>query len=185
MEPNKGYRAGGTKVTIAGEHLDIGSQVRVMVNNTHECVITEWVQLVLLLSYSLKRTHKSIAFLTVFKTKLLRLCHVPNFAGKQMMSLNAPCQRSRKPMPTLWVCVWSLKTSPVNELILPPSTPIKRTPPSSLSNPPRATSGMSAPQALKQGHSYGMIGFHAGIADRNPHSTVLLMCSVSSLSFFQ
>lgn len=51
MEPNKGYRAGGTKVTITGEHLDIGSQVRVMVNSTHECVITEWVQLVLLLYY--------------------------------------------------------------------------------------------------------------------------------------
>ncbi|XP_011600897.1 plexin-D1 [Takifugu rubripes] len=41
MEPNKGYHAGGTKVTITGEHLDIGSQVRVMVNSTHECVITE------------------------------------------------------------------------------------------------------------------------------------------------
>lgn len=68
------------------------------------------------------------------------------------MSLNAPCLQSHKPMPTLWVCVWSLKASPVKELILPQSTLIKRTPPSSSSNPPRATSGMNAPQALKQGH---------------------------------
>lgn len=65
------------------------------------------------------------------------------------MSLNAPCLHSHKPTPTLWVCVWSLKTSPVKELILPPSTPIKRTPPSSSSNPPRATSGMNARLALE------------------------------------
>ncbi|XP_077455271.1 plexin-D1 [Stigmatopora argus] len=41
MEPKKGSRAGGTRVTIRGEHLGIGSQVRVMVNNTLECVIAE------------------------------------------------------------------------------------------------------------------------------------------------
>ncbi|XP_068602339.1 plexin-D1 [Brachionichthys hirsutus] len=41
MEPRKGSRAGGTRVSIRGEHLDIGSQVRVMVNSTLECVITE------------------------------------------------------------------------------------------------------------------------------------------------
>uniref|UniRef100_A0A3B4WYL7 Plexin D1 n=1 Tax=Seriola lalandi dorsalis TaxID=1841481 RepID=A0A3B4WYL7_SERLL len=41
MEPKKGSRAGGTRVTITGEHLDIGSQVRVKVNNTLECTITE------------------------------------------------------------------------------------------------------------------------------------------------
>ncbi|XP_044067900.1 plexin-D1 [Siniperca chuatsi] len=41
MEPRKGSRAGGTRVSIRGEHLDIGSQVRVMVNNTLECSITE------------------------------------------------------------------------------------------------------------------------------------------------
>uniref|UniRef100_A0A3B4UG02 Plexin D1 n=1 Tax=Seriola dumerili TaxID=41447 RepID=A0A3B4UG02_SERDU len=41
MEPKKGSRAGGTRVTIIGEHLDIGSQVRVKVNNTLECTITE------------------------------------------------------------------------------------------------------------------------------------------------
>uniref|UniRef100_A0A7N6FAA3 Sema domain-containing protein n=1 Tax=Anabas testudineus TaxID=64144 RepID=A0A7N6FAA3_ANATE len=41
MEPNKGPRAGGTRVTIRGEHLDIGSQVRVKVNNTLECTITD------------------------------------------------------------------------------------------------------------------------------------------------
>ncbi|KAM8755047.1 plexin-D1 [Acanthopagrus schlegelii] len=41
MEPRKGSRAGGTRVTIRGEHLDIGSEVRVLVNNTEECRITE------------------------------------------------------------------------------------------------------------------------------------------------
>uniref|UniRef100_A0A8D0A4E9 Plexin D1 n=1 Tax=Sander lucioperca TaxID=283035 RepID=A0A8D0A4E9_SANLU len=41
IEPTKGSRAGGTIVIIRGEHLDIGSQVRVMVNNTLECTITE------------------------------------------------------------------------------------------------------------------------------------------------
>uniref|UniRef100_A0A4W6D7T6 Plexin D1 n=1 Tax=Lates calcarifer TaxID=8187 RepID=A0A4W6D7T6_LATCA len=41
MEPRKGSRAGGTRVTIMGEHLDIGSEVRVKVNNTEKCTITE------------------------------------------------------------------------------------------------------------------------------------------------
>lgn len=41
MEPRKGSRAGGTRVTIRGEHLDIGSQVIVKVNITQECNITE------------------------------------------------------------------------------------------------------------------------------------------------
>uniref|UniRef100_A0A672ZNR2 Sema domain-containing protein n=1 Tax=Sphaeramia orbicularis TaxID=375764 RepID=A0A672ZNR2_9TELE len=41
MEPGKGSRAGGTRVTIRGEHLDIGSQVKVKVNNTLECIIIE------------------------------------------------------------------------------------------------------------------------------------------------
>ncbi|XP_038595585.1 plexin-D1-like, partial [Micropterus salmoides] len=41
MEPKKGSRAGGTRVSIRGENLDIGSLVRVMVNNTLECIITE------------------------------------------------------------------------------------------------------------------------------------------------
>ncbi|XP_035511823.1 plexin-D1 [Morone saxatilis] len=41
MEPKKGSRAGGTRVSIRGENLDIGSQVRVMVNNTLECTITD------------------------------------------------------------------------------------------------------------------------------------------------
>ncbi|XP_028265674.1 plexin-D1 [Parambassis ranga] len=41
MEPTKGSRAGGTRVTIIGKHLDIGSEVRVKVNNTLECAITE------------------------------------------------------------------------------------------------------------------------------------------------
>ncbi|XP_054464831.1 plexin-D1 [Anoplopoma fimbria] len=41
LEPTKGSRAGGTIVIIRGEHLDIGSQVRVIVNNTLECIITE------------------------------------------------------------------------------------------------------------------------------------------------
>ena len=41
MEPTKGSRAGGTIVIIRGEHLDIGSEVRVKVNNTQECTITE------------------------------------------------------------------------------------------------------------------------------------------------
>uniref|UniRef100_A0AAQ5WZE6 Sema domain-containing protein n=1 Tax=Amphiprion ocellaris TaxID=80972 RepID=A0AAQ5WZE6_AMPOC len=41
MEPRKGSRAGGTRVTIRGEHLDIGSQVMVKVNNTLKCNITE------------------------------------------------------------------------------------------------------------------------------------------------
>ncbi|KAG7228117.1 hypothetical protein INR49_013400 [Caranx melampygus] len=41
MEPKKGSRAGGTRVTIIGEHLNIGSEVRVKVNNTEECLITE------------------------------------------------------------------------------------------------------------------------------------------------
>ncbi|MED6253976.1 hypothetical protein ATANTOWER_010640, partial [Ataeniobius toweri] len=39
--PDKGSRAGGTKVTIHGEHLNIGSQIRVKVNKTEECTITE------------------------------------------------------------------------------------------------------------------------------------------------
>uniref|UniRef100_A0AAQ5XBS6 Sema domain-containing protein n=1 Tax=Amphiprion ocellaris TaxID=80972 RepID=A0AAQ5XBS6_AMPOC len=41
MEPRKGSRAGGTRVTIRGEHLDIGSQVMVKVNNTLKCNITD------------------------------------------------------------------------------------------------------------------------------------------------
>ncbi|XP_068185476.1 plexin-D1 [Antennarius striatus] len=41
MEPRKGSRSGGTRVSLRGEHLDIGSQVRVVVNNTLECIITE------------------------------------------------------------------------------------------------------------------------------------------------
>ncbi|CAG6021626.1 unnamed protein product [Menidia menidia] len=41
MEPSKGPRSGGTKVTIRGKHLDIGSQVIVKVNNTLECSIKE------------------------------------------------------------------------------------------------------------------------------------------------
>ncbi|XP_037540640.1 plexin-D1 [Nematolebias whitei] len=41
IEPEKGSCAGGTRVTLSGEHLDIGSQVRVKVNNTLECNITE------------------------------------------------------------------------------------------------------------------------------------------------
>uniref|UniRef100_A0A3Q2NTC2 Plexin D1 n=1 Tax=Fundulus heteroclitus TaxID=8078 RepID=A0A3Q2NTC2_FUNHE len=39
--PEKGSRSGGTRVTIHGEHLDIGSEVRVKVNKTQECTITE------------------------------------------------------------------------------------------------------------------------------------------------
>lgn len=45
MHPIKGSRAGGTRVTIRGEHLDIGSEVQVKVNNTEECIITEWESL--------------------------------------------------------------------------------------------------------------------------------------------
>uniref|UniRef100_A0A8D3CHS3 Plexin D1 n=1 Tax=Scophthalmus maximus TaxID=52904 RepID=A0A8D3CHS3_SCOMX len=41
LEPRKGSRAGGTKVTISGEHLDIGSLVKVKVNSTLECTITD------------------------------------------------------------------------------------------------------------------------------------------------
>ncbi|XP_013990299.1 plexin-D1 [Salmo salar] len=39
MEPRKGSRSGGTRVTIRGEHLDTGSQVRVKVNGTQDCII--------------------------------------------------------------------------------------------------------------------------------------------------
>ncbi|KAM6977277.1 plexin-D1 [Aplochiton taeniatus] len=39
IDPWKGSRAGGTRVTIRGEHLDTGSQVRVKVNGTQECGI--------------------------------------------------------------------------------------------------------------------------------------------------
>ncbi|KAG5838468.1 hypothetical protein ANANG_G00224010 [Anguilla anguilla] len=39
MEPRNGSRAGGTRVTIKGEHLDVGSQVRVRVNGTQDCAI--------------------------------------------------------------------------------------------------------------------------------------------------
>ncbi|XP_051914957.1 plexin-D1-like [Hippocampus zosterae] len=41
VEPGKGSRAGGTRVTINGEHLATGSRVRVVINDTLECVITE------------------------------------------------------------------------------------------------------------------------------------------------
>ncbi|XP_013871381.1 plexin-D1 [Austrofundulus limnaeus] len=41
IAPEKGSRAGGTRVILTGKHLDIGSQVRVKVNNTLECNITE------------------------------------------------------------------------------------------------------------------------------------------------
>uniref|UniRef100_A0A3P9JHF6 Plexin D1 n=1 Tax=Oryzias latipes TaxID=8090 RepID=A0A3P9JHF6_ORYLA len=44
LDPQRGSRSGGTRVTIRGEHLDIGSQVRVTVNNTLECSITESVK---------------------------------------------------------------------------------------------------------------------------------------------
>ncbi|XP_067096342.1 plexin-D1 [Osmerus mordax] len=39
MEPRKGSRAGGTRVTIMGEHLDTGSQVHIRVNGTQQCSI--------------------------------------------------------------------------------------------------------------------------------------------------
>ncbi|XP_034393758.1 plexin-D1 [Cyclopterus lumpus] len=41
LEPTRGSRAGGTVVIIRGEHLDIGSQVSVKVNNTLECTIRD------------------------------------------------------------------------------------------------------------------------------------------------
>uniref|UniRef100_A0A8C7Z7P3 Plexin D1 n=1 Tax=Oryzias sinensis TaxID=183150 RepID=A0A8C7Z7P3_9TELE len=44
LDPQRGSRSGGTRVTIRGEHLDIGSQVRVTVNNTLECSIIESVK---------------------------------------------------------------------------------------------------------------------------------------------
>lgn len=55
MEPKKGSRAGGTRVIIVGEHLNIGSEVRVKVNNTEECVITEWV-----LDFPLSKPHTTL-----------------------------------------------------------------------------------------------------------------------------
>uniref|UniRef100_A0A8C8CLJ4 Sema domain-containing protein n=1 Tax=Oncorhynchus tshawytscha TaxID=74940 RepID=A0A8C8CLJ4_ONCTS len=43
MEPRKGSRSGGTRVTIKGEHLDTGSQIRVKVNGTQEfCALRLW-----------------------------------------------------------------------------------------------------------------------------------------------
>ncbi|KAJ8265165.1 hypothetical protein COCON_G00142640 [Conger conger] len=39
MEPKNGSRAGGTRVTIRGEHLNVGSQLRVRVNGTDDCAI--------------------------------------------------------------------------------------------------------------------------------------------------
>ncbi|KAL1021519.1 hypothetical protein UPYG_G00014280 [Umbra pygmaea] len=39
IEPKKGSRSGGTRVTIIGESLDSGSQVRVKVNGTQNCKI--------------------------------------------------------------------------------------------------------------------------------------------------
>uniref|UniRef100_A0A8C5CS89 Plexin D1 n=1 Tax=Gadus morhua TaxID=8049 RepID=A0A8C5CS89_GADMO len=39
VEPSRGSRAGGTIVRLSGQHLDTGSQVRVMVNSTQECTI--------------------------------------------------------------------------------------------------------------------------------------------------
>ncbi|XP_074537799.1 plexin-D1 [Halichoeres trimaculatus] len=41
MEPKKGSRAGGTRVSITGENLDIGSEIKVMINNTLQCTITD------------------------------------------------------------------------------------------------------------------------------------------------
>uniref|UniRef100_A0A8C5D3U4 Sema domain-containing protein n=1 Tax=Gouania willdenowi TaxID=441366 RepID=A0A8C5D3U4_GOUWI len=41
MEPRKGSRMGGTRVNIMGVHLGIGSRVRVTVNDTLDCTITE------------------------------------------------------------------------------------------------------------------------------------------------
>nr|XP_015203481.1 PREDICTED: plexin-D1 [Lepisosteus oculatus] len=37
IEPKNGSRAGGTKVTISGRHLGVGTRVRVKVNGTQEC----------------------------------------------------------------------------------------------------------------------------------------------------
>uniref|UniRef100_A0A8C7H404 Plexin D1 n=1 Tax=Oncorhynchus kisutch TaxID=8019 RepID=A0A8C7H404_ONCKI len=39
MEPRKGSRSGGTRVTLRGEYLDTGSQVRVKVNGTQDFVV--------------------------------------------------------------------------------------------------------------------------------------------------
>ncbi|KAJ8394770.1 hypothetical protein AAFF_G00041250 [Aldrovandia affinis] len=39
LEPRNGSRSGGTRVTIRGEHLDVGSRVRVRVNGTQDCSI--------------------------------------------------------------------------------------------------------------------------------------------------
>ncbi|KAL2101983.1 hypothetical protein ACEWY4_003744 [Coilia grayii] len=39
MQPTKGPHSGGTHVTITGEHLDAGSNVRVRVNGTQDCRI--------------------------------------------------------------------------------------------------------------------------------------------------
>ncbi|KAK2851599.1 hypothetical protein Q5P01_007875 [Channa striata] len=41
MIPDKGSRAGGTRVIITGNHLDIGSQIKVRVNGSLECTIIE------------------------------------------------------------------------------------------------------------------------------------------------
>lgn len=37
LSPNRGPRAGGTKITISGEKLDIGGEVRVLFNETLDC----------------------------------------------------------------------------------------------------------------------------------------------------
>uniref|UniRef100_A0A6Q2WQF3 Sema domain-containing protein n=1 Tax=Esox lucius TaxID=8010 RepID=A0A6Q2WQF3_ESOLU len=39
VEPRRGSRSGGTRVTFSGEHLNTGSQVRVKVNGTQDCSI--------------------------------------------------------------------------------------------------------------------------------------------------
>ncbi|KAJ8016168.1 hypothetical protein DPEC_G00004390 [Dallia pectoralis] len=39
VEPKRGSRSGGTRVTIRGENLDTGSQVKVKVNDTQDCTI--------------------------------------------------------------------------------------------------------------------------------------------------
>ncbi|XP_072222407.1 plexin-D1 [Leuresthes tenuis] len=71
MKPVNGSRAGGTRVTISGQHLDIGSQVRVKVNNTQECRIIEKTEQMLgcIMPPALQANTESVAVCVEFEDR--------------------------------------------------------------------------------------------------------------------
>ena len=50
IAPQNGPKAGGTRVTIRGSWLDVGSELRVLVNSSKQCTDLMWEQICLMLN---------------------------------------------------------------------------------------------------------------------------------------